>query len=64
MTIEKYVLVDGADVALDGYYDSFQKARSEAVAKGCAVVAHIWEWSDSELVWTPDGGDTWPPEMV
>jgi hypothetical protein len=60
--IRRYILVDTDDTELDPEFDSFTEAQEQAQASGCAVAARIYEYSDTELVWTPDGGDTWPPE--
>ncbi|ANA86489.1 hypothetical protein BH762_gp029 [Gordonia phage OneUp] len=59
--IVKYVLVDSDDNEGDHYYDSLVEARQIARLTDQAVVAHTFEFSDSELVWTPNGDTTWPP---
>lgn len=60
--IRKYVIV-GPDNGEDfGDYDLFDDAQTEAIRRGdSAVIARIYEFADSELVWAPDGADTWPP---
>lgn len=61
--IRKYVLV-GRDNAEDDYeYDVYQDAYQAASRRNMAVIARIYAYDDSELVWTPDGSDTWPPEV-
>lgn len=60
--IRKYVLVDKDDHELDDEYDTLDKAQLDAARSGCAVVARVYEYSDSELVWTPDGSNVWPPK--
>lgn len=60
--IRRYVLVDADDTELDYEYDSFNEASAAASTQGCAVIARIYEYSDSELVWTPNGEEQWPPE--
>lgn len=60
--IRRYVLVDEDDNEQDYEYDSYRAALDAAREYGCAIVARTYEYADSELVWTPDGGDTWPPE--
>jgi len=60
--IRKYVLVDANDQELAGEFEHFDDAQREAARSGYAVVAQIYEYSDSELVWTPDGSDIWPPK--
>ncbi|MCK0441186.1 hypothetical protein MUG78_17445 [Gordonia alkaliphila] len=60
--ITKYQLVDSSDHEVDGLYDSEQEAIAAARAKGNhAVIAVEFEFSDSELVWTPSGQGSWPP---
>ena len=41
------------------WYDTMEKAI-DAGDGTQAVIAHEYVFSDSELVWTPDGGHTWP----
>ena len=60
--ITLYVLVDSHDVPGITNYENFEEAKREAQKYGMAVVAHVYEWADSELTWTPNGEDTWPPE--
>lgn len=59
--IRRYVLV-GADNVEDDYeYESYQEAYESARRRNMAVIARVYVYDDSELVWTPDGSDTWPP---
>lgn len=60
MTIEMYVLIDRDGLSLDAVFDDFEEAENAAGSE-YAVVARIFEYSDSELVYTPDGSMTWPP---
>lgn len=60
--IRRYVLVDEDDNEQDHEYDRYEDAEREATMQGFAIVARTYEYADSELVWTPDGSDTWPPE--
>jgi len=62
MTIERYVLVDQDDREEDYEFDYFQDAKTEAARIGKAVAVRTYVYEDSELIWTPDGSDTWPPE--
>ena len=63
--IQKYVLVDSDDVEQDWEYDTLREAENAAQDRGnLAIIARTYEYSDSELVWTPDGSDTWPPDAV
>tara|TARA_Y100000310_G_scaffold200101_2_gene200106 strand:+ start:122 stop:316 length:195 start_codon:yes stop_codon:yes gene_type:complete len=64
MTIRKYVLIDRDDQSRDEEYDSFEDAKAVAERTGCAVVERQYEYADSELVWTPDGANTWPPKST
>jgi hypothetical protein len=60
--IERYVLIDSDNNEGDWEYESFKEAVGEAISQGdTAVVARIYEYDDSELVWTPDGSSVWPP---
>lgn len=64
-SIYRYVLVDEADNEEDAEYDSFDEALFAAQARGgdVAIIAREFEYTDSELVWTPHGEDVWPPEQ-
>lgn len=59
--ISRYVLVDENDREDDYEYGSFDDAKAEAARRGCAVIERTYVHDDQELVWTPDGGDRWPP---
>jgi hypothetical protein len=59
--IRTYTLVDQDNHDLDTEYDTLDEAI-RAAEPGQAVVAQVYEWTDSELVWTPDGGNVWPPQ--
>ena len=64
MMIERYALVD-----IDGerddtvWYEDCQRAIAEAGSTH-AVEALQFRFSDSDLVYTPDGSQTWPPSTV
>lgn len=60
--IRQYILVDESDNEGTAIYSDYDEALEDARRYGHAVVAQVYEYTDSELVWTPDGGDTWPPE--
>lgn len=61
--IRKYVVVDSDDNESDYEYDTFDEAKTAAMKQGdSAVSCNIYEYSDRELVWTPDGGIIWPPD--
>ncbi|MDH3291534.1 MAG: hypothetical protein OEO20_11385 [Gemmatimonadota bacterium] len=62
MTIIRYHLVDSDDRVDDYPYDSYQEAYETARRRNMAVLAYVYEFADSELIWTPNGADTWPPE--
>lgn len=59
-SISKYVLVDAADNEGDYEYDTLAEAQEQA-GNDHAVIERTYVYDDSELVWTPDGGDIWPP---
>lgn len=58
--ITRYVLVDRNDHEQDHEYDHYQEAVDAAGAQ-FAVVERHYEYTDSALVWTPNGKDYWPP---
>lgn len=60
-SISRYVLVDREDHEQDYEFEDFDEAV-EAAGDTHAVVERQYEYADSELVWTPDGGDQWPPK--
>lgn len=63
MEITRYVVSDEDGNELDTEYDTLDDARSAAQSYGdCAVIERTYVYDDSQLVWTPNGGDTWPPE--
>lgn len=59
--IQRYVLVDKDNQEDDYEYDQYSNAYETAKRRNCAVVARVYVYDDSELIWTPDGSDTWPP---
>lgn len=58
--ISRYVLVDPDGSEHDFEYQRADNAVQDAQKQGCAVVERQYELSDTELVWTPNGEDTWP----
>ena len=61
MTIEMYQLVNLSGEADGPLYKSIDEAREDA--DGTQAIDMItFEYSDRELVETPDGENTWPPE--
>ncbi len=61
--IQTFVLVDRDDVERDWEYKTFGEAMDTARNESdVAIIARTYEYTDSKLVWTPDGSDTWPPE--
>jgi len=60
--IRRYVLVDKVGHAQDYEYADFTEAKWEAQHSGWAVIEREYEYIDSRLVWTPNGGDVWPPK--
>lgn len=64
-TISRYVVVDADDEEGDWEYDSFDEAKADALEQGdCAVIEREYEYSDSSLVWTPNGETFWPPDKM
>lgn len=61
-TIERYVLVSRDDSEGEYEYDTLQGAIDDA-DEDHAVIARQYVYDDSELVWTPDGSDVWPPKV-
>ena len=61
MTIEMFQVIDISGEATGGLYKTLHEARAYA-SEDQAVEMLTFEYSDRELVWTPDGSDTWPPE--
>lgn len=59
--IRRYELVnlDGEEEGVE--FDDYSQALEAATKSGFAIQANIYEYSDHELVWTPDGSDQWPP---
>ena len=62
MSICRYVLVTPDNNELDEEYDSYPDALEQAQKLGYAIVERTYRYEDSELVWTPNGVSTWPPE--
>lgn len=61
MTIRTYVLVDRSGSYVSEEMDTLEEAKDEAEDRGhVAVVEFQYEFTDSELVWTPDGSNIWP----
>uniref|UniRef100_UPI003F493914 hypothetical protein n=1 Tax=Pseudonocardia sp. CA-138482 TaxID=3240023 RepID=UPI003F493914 len=60
--VRRYVLVDSKDREVGSTeYDQYREAVSAAERhEGVAVVEYVYEFADSELVWTPDGSTIWP----
>jgi hypothetical protein len=60
--IQRYVLVGLDDVEGDEEYATLHDAIAHArVRTSTAVISRTYEYTDSELVWTPDDSDIWPP---
>lgn len=61
--LQRYVLVDRDDNEQDHEYTTFQEAQAAAELDGdMAVIERTYVYDDSQLVWTPDGSDSWPPD--
>lgn len=59
--ILRYVLVDKDNNEGHNEYEDMSMAI-EAADDDHAVVERTYTYDDSELVWTPDGSNTWPPK--
>jgi hypothetical protein len=58
--IYRYALVDLDNTEGDVEYETLDQAQEAADDEhGIVRITYIYE--DSELVWTPDGADVWPP---
>lgn len=57
----RWVLVNADDEEGDYEYSAYRFAEQDAARLGCAVIQRTYTYDDSELVWTPDGSDQWPP---
>lgn len=65
MKIEKYVIVDADDNEDDRVFDTLDEAKDNAPTdQPCAIIARIFEYADSELVWTSTGANIWPPRRT
>ncbi len=58
--IRRYVLVDADDNEQDYEFANYQDAYASAQKQNMAIIARTYEYSDSELVWTPTGSNEWP----
>ena len=59
--ISRYVLCDRLGVELGYEYASYAEAELDAARWRCAVIERMYSYTDSDLIWTPNGEDTWPP---
>jgi hypothetical protein len=61
--IDRYVLVDANDVSEDFEYDDAAEAIAAASKRKepMAVLARVYVYDDSELLWTSTGDSIWPP---
>ena len=66
MTIDRYVLVDKNDVEQDFEYTDYDEALAAARKYNgeFAVIEREYIYSDSDLIWTPEGCDSWPPRRT
>lgn len=58
--INRYALVDEDDHEDDYEYERLDEAI-DAAGSDHAVIMRTYIYDDSELVWTPNGADVWPP---
>lgn len=61
--ITRYALVGPGGEQGDHEYDTENDAIGAALLESepHAVIAVVYTFDDTDLVWTPDGGDVWPP---
>lgn len=68
MTIEVYKVVNDQDQDWAGPFTDFDEAAEYARDEWIrnrdhyAVIAEIFEYTDSEFCYATNGADTWPPE--
>lgn len=63
--IRRYVIVDAENSEDDYEYNSPNEAIERAAKRGLtAVIARIYTFDDSELVWTSTGDSVWPPAIT
>lgn len=60
-TITRYVLVDRNDVEGNVEYEDMAEAI-DICDDDHAVIERTYEYADSEVVYTPDGSNVWPPK--
>lgn len=60
METTRYAVVDGEETKV-GDHENYEEAVAEAKQRGnCAVSEEHYEYTDSKVVWTPDGTTIWP----
>ena len=59
--ILRFVIVDSDNNEGDHEYADRDEAIRDAGKQGAAVIMRTYIYDDSELVWTPNGDDVWPP---
>lgn len=67
-TITRYVLVNRDDIESDYEYDTYHEALEGATKDGAAgqfaIIERQYVYDDAELVWTPNGRNSWPPHKA
>ena len=61
-TIERYITMNRANQEGDIEYETLEEAIEEAKGIEGAVIEREYSYTDSQLVWTADGGNQWPPK--
>lgn len=66
MSISFYQVVNEKEDPIAGLQDDFKDALewAERQDEPTAIIEYKFEFSDTELVWTSDGGTRWPPERT
>lgn len=69
MEIVIYAVMDADEQYVGEDHDHFADARNdalqraEATGRPHAVITQVFQLDDSELAFTTDGSDVWPPEQ-
>ena len=57
--IQTYVICHRNGTEEEREFRTYNEALLDASRLDCAVIRRTYTFDDSELVWTPDGSDTW-----
>ena len=59
-SILHWYVVD-SDGDLTGPFTDYAEAERRARQGSAAVEEYTYEYAESQIVWTPDGSNVWPP---